>query len=369
MSAEVRGPGGRAVVGHRRGHRDDVLRRHARDLHRRGRHDAVLEAARRLLGVALRRARGQPTGRRQRHDRRAGHRRGRAAHGRAPTGPACCSPSTPPPATATASSSRGPSAWARSSCRGQVEPDTYVCPRTGDRVARCGRGHQTHRLVAATDGHDHRGRARRRRGRRPGAGRRRGPELAGWPAGRGRTTAQPQDMEWAIAHGARCSSCSPDRSPPCGPGAAARPRTAVDDRPTGEGARGGAWGPRPGKVAGACGSCLAGRGCRTSSAGEVLVAPMTNPDWVPTMRRAAAVVTDGGGMTCHAAIVSRELGMPCVVGTRTPPPAAGRRRGHRRRRPGEGRGGRRRRHGRCTGARAIAAGGPAGEAAGHQAST
>jgi pyruvate,water dikinase len=52
-------------------------------------------------------------------------------------------------------------------------------------------------------------------------------------------------------------------------------------------------------------------------AGEVLVAPMTNPDWVPTIRRAAAVVTDGGGMTCHAAIVSRELGVPCVVGART----------------------------------------------------
>jgi pyruvate,water dikinase len=51
--------------------------------------------------------------------------------------------------------------------------------------------------------------------------------------------------------------------------------------------------------------------------GEVLVAPMTNPDWVPTIRRAAALVTDGGGMTCHAAIVSRELGVPCVVGTRT----------------------------------------------------
>jgi pyruvate,water dikinase len=43
---------------------------------------------------------------------------------------------------------------------------------------------------------------------------------------------------------------------------------------------------------------------------------MTNPDWVPAIRRAAALVTDGGGMTCHAAIVSRELGVPCVVGTR-----------------------------------------------------
>ncbi|HVU90809.1 MAG TPA: phosphoenolpyruvate synthase, partial [Jatrophihabitans sp.] len=56
-----------------------------------------------------------------------------------------------------------------------------------------------------------------------------------------------------------------------------------------------------------------GRSLRT---GEVLVAPMTSPDWVPAMRRAAALITDGGGMTCHAAIVSRELGLPCVVGAR-----------------------------------------------------
>lgn len=51
--------------------------------------------------------------------------------------------------------------------------------------------------------------------------------------------------------------------------------------------------------------------------GEVLVTHMTAPDWVPLMRRAAAIVTDSGGMTCHAAIVSRELGIPCVVGTAT----------------------------------------------------
>ena len=51
--------------------------------------------------------------------------------------------------------------------------------------------------------------------------------------------------------------------------------------------------------------------------GEILVAQMTNPDWLPTMRRAAALVTDTGGMTCHAAIVARELGVPCIVGTRT----------------------------------------------------
>ncbi len=49
--------------------------------------------------------------------------------------------------------------------------------------------------------------------------------------------------------------------------------------------------------------------------GDILVTHMTAPDWVPLMRKAAAIVTDSGGMTCHAAIVSRELGIPCVVGT------------------------------------------------------
>ena len=51
--------------------------------------------------------------------------------------------------------------------------------------------------------------------------------------------------------------------------------------------------------------------------GEVLVADMTDPDWEPVMKRAAAIITNRGGRTCHAAIVSRELGVPCVVGTHT----------------------------------------------------
>lgn len=49
--------------------------------------------------------------------------------------------------------------------------------------------------------------------------------------------------------------------------------------------------------------------------GDVLVTEMTNPDYVPFMKLAGAIVTDKGGVTCHAAIVSRELGIPCVVGT------------------------------------------------------
>lgn len=50
--------------------------------------------------------------------------------------------------------------------------------------------------------------------------------------------------------------------------------------------------------------------------GDVLVAPMTSPDYVPAMKKANAIITDQGGQTSHAAIVSRELGIPCVVGTK-----------------------------------------------------
>ena len=51
--------------------------------------------------------------------------------------------------------------------------------------------------------------------------------------------------------------------------------------------------------------------------GEILVTTMTAPDWVPAMKKAKAIVTDAGGMTCHASIVSRELGIPCIVGTKS----------------------------------------------------
>lgn len=49
--------------------------------------------------------------------------------------------------------------------------------------------------------------------------------------------------------------------------------------------------------------------------GNILVAPMTRPEYLPLIKIAAAIVTDEGGVTCHAAIISRELGIPCVIGT------------------------------------------------------
>ena len=74
---------------------------------------------------------------------------------------------------------------------------------------------------------------------------------------------------------------------------------------------------------GASGGRASGRACLLNTptesqqlkTGDVLVAPMTAPDWIPVLRRASAIVTDAGGVTCHAAIVARELGIPCVVGT------------------------------------------------------
>ena len=50
--------------------------------------------------------------------------------------------------------------------------------------------------------------------------------------------------------------------------------------------------------------------------GDILVTNMTTPDFVPIMKKVKAIITKEGGMTCHAAIISRELGVPCVVGTK-----------------------------------------------------
>lgn len=71
----------------------------------------------------------------------------------------------------------------------------------------------------------------------------------------------------------------------------------------------------PGKVVGICRIILDYKAA-TLEQGEILVTGMTDPNFVPLMKNAAAIVTDGGGMLSHAAIVSRELKKPCVVGTK-----------------------------------------------------
>ena len=121
----------------------------------------------------------------------------------------------------------------------------------------------------------------------------------------------PQDMEWAydddglwLLQSRPITTLAPEAEAPAGaPGGGSEPLL------TGLAAA-------PGVVAGRVHVVHTVEESRALEPGEVLVAPMTTPDWVPTMRRAAALVTDSGGLTCHAAIVSRELGVPCVVGTR-----------------------------------------------------
>jgi pyruvate, water dikinase len=122
---------------------------------------------------------------------------------------------------------------------------------------------------------------------------------------------KPQDMEWAydrdglwLLQSRPITTLGSETEPP--PGA---PSAGAEPLLTGLAAA-------PGVVAGRVHVVHTVEESRALEPGEVLVAPMTTPDWVPTMRRAAALVTDSGGLTCHAAIVSRELGVPCVVGTR-----------------------------------------------------
>ena len=70
-----------------------------------------------------------------------------------------------------------------------------------------------------------------------------------------------------------------------------------------------------------CASSTAPEHLKQFRDGEVLVTDKTDPDWEPIMKKAAAIVTNRGGRTCHAAIVSRELGVPAIVGTERGPPS------------------------------------------------
>ncbi|MBS1868379.1 MAG: phosphoenolpyruvate synthase [Actinobacteria bacterium] len=123
----------------------------------------------------------------------------------------------------------------------------------------------------------------------------------------------PQDTEWAFdADGAVWMLQS--RPVTTAGGAAAGAEASSDGHPRGELLASG-LGAAPGAASGPVRVIESLAGADRLRERDVLVAPMTAPDWVPLLRRAAALVTNTGGMTCHAAIVSRELGIPCVVGT------------------------------------------------------
>jgi pyruvate, water dikinase len=139
----------------------------------------------------------------------------------------------------------------------------------------------------------------------------------------------PQDTEWAIEAGVTwlvqarpiTTLAEPEPEPEPASANSAVPQSGpANAGPAGPGAAGAVLlrglPAAPGMVSGVVRRLtLPEQGDRLRG-GEILVAPMTNPDWLPTIRRAAGLITETGGMTCHAAIVARELGVPCVVGAR-----------------------------------------------------
>ncbi len=198
---------------------------------------------------------------------------------------------------------------------GQVEPDTYVVSKQGPRLVQVRVGHKTHKLVGApgggaqrTDLPDEEADARVLDDDEVVALARLGTRIEAHYGG------EPQDVEWAMSEGRTWLVQS--RPITTLGGSAPRRDGPVGDAPGGEPLLQG-LAAAPGVASGAVRVLVSPAQGDQLQRGEVLVAPMTNPDWVPTIRRAAAVVTDGGGMTCHAAIVARELGVPCVVGART----------------------------------------------------
>lgn len=196
---------------------------------------------------------------------------------------------------------------------GLVSPDRYVVPREGRRTVEAHIGHKAFELT-----------------RDPATGSTRRVELTEDRASaRVLTDAEvrdiaalgmrveahyggaPQDVEFAIDHGEIfLTQTRPITTLAVRPPAAVAPAAAAHT----ELVRG--LGASPGVATGMVRVLSSPAEASKMRAGEVLVTTTTTPDWAPIMRRAAAIVTDAGGMTSHAAIVSRELGIPCVVGTR-----------------------------------------------------
>ena len=191
---------------------------------------------------------------------------------------------------------------------GQVEPDTYVVDKMTLEIKSTRIGRKTHRLEATPGGTirrvDLEGDERTRRVLTDDEVIR----LSRLGLTIDAHYGEPQDIEWVIAG----DEISIVQSRPITTlGEVTSRATEPEDAETPI-VRG--LGASPGSVVGTVRVLRSPKEGRKLQTGEVLVAPMTNPDWVPTIKRAAAVVTDGGGMTCHAAIVSRELGVPCIVG-------------------------------------------------------
>jgi pyruvate,water dikinase len=191
---------------------------------------------------------------------------------------------------------------------GEVEPDMYVVDSRGPRLVEARVGVKTHKACASTGATVER-------------------IDLGWDESRGRVLSDdqvialaqlgatidahcgcPQDIEWAIAgrstHIVQTRPITAVAAPPRHPLGAIGPELLHGIAAA------------PGVATGHVRILMSPEHWRRLNTGDVLVVPMTNPDWLPAIRRSAALVTDYGGLTCHGAIVARELGVPCVVATR-----------------------------------------------------
>ncbi len=193
---------------------------------------------------------------------------------------------------------------------GMVEPDTYVVSKEGPTMVSARVGTQSFAIQRGPDGMDRQVELDARQASARVLSDDQVIELARLGLATEEHYGRPQDTEWAMARGRTYLVQS-------------RPITTLGEGDSADTEPGPARALVQGLAASSGQAVGRVRVLRSVSEaerledGEVLVAPMTSPDWVPTMRRASALVTDGGGMTCHAAIVSRELGVPCVVGART----------------------------------------------------
>jgi pyruvate,water dikinase len=191
---------------------------------------------------------------------------------------------------------------------GQVEPDTYQLSKDGPRVVHVHLGTKAEKVVRGPDGHD------QRLPVPPEERTRRVLDddvllvLARMAIEIERHYGTPQDVEFA-REGAHIWIVQ------------SRPITTLGEAAKAEEEPGtvlvSGLAAAPGVVSGPVRILRSTADGARLQKGDVLVATMTSPDWVPTMRRASALVTDGGGVTCHAAIVGRELHLPTVVATRT----------------------------------------------------
>lgn len=190
---------------------------------------------------------------------------------------------------------------------GSVEPDTYVLNKDGLRLQWVRVGNQSHKLIRGSDGGDVRVDLDESEARHRVLDDKEVTAVAELAVRVEDHYGSPQDVEWATERG---HVWLVQARPITTLGGSQTAGIEVEQEPliTGLAAS-------PGRVVGTVRVLTTPEQGKQLRNGEILVAPMTNPDWVPTIRRAAALVTDSGGMTCHAAIVSRELGVPGVVGT------------------------------------------------------